>query len=340
MVDALHFAHGRGIRASWFSLAEAETLNRFLDRVDVLVIARVRYSRTVGDLIARARIRGIRVLFDCDDLVFDVRYTHLVSATLDQDTASDEHWQAWFAMVGRLQATAALCDGGITTNRQLADRMEDVVDGPVMVVQNFLNRRQQDLSERLLTRKIERRFRSDAVACVGYFSGTPTHNRDFEVAMPALLRLLESDQGVSLRIVGFMGAFRELDRFGARVQRLALQDWLNLQIKVAEVDVNIVPLQANPFTFCKSELKYFEAAVVGTFTCATPTPPFAAAIEDRVDGRLVDGLGWYQAISESIELIRDSDLYSTMARRAADRVVKRYGWDQQADAIVRALTPP
>ena len=64
-------------------------------------------------------------------------------------------------------------------------------------------------------------------------------------------------------------------RVPERIEVCPLQDFVNLQRLIGEVEINIVPLQDNAFTNCKSELKYFEAAIVETVTVATPTYTFS-----------------------------------------------------------------
>ena len=62
----------------------------------------------------------------------------------------------------------------------------------------------------------------------------------------------------------------ELSAMG-RVVREPFVDFIELQRKIAEVDVNLVPLVNNEFSNCKSELKFYEASIVGTVTCAAPS---------------------------------------------------------------------
>lgn len=178
----------------------------------MLVLARVRYDASVARLIALAHAHRVTVLFDCDDLVFDARFVHLVLDTLDQDTHSAANFDGWFAYVGRLEAVARLCDGGITTNDFLAARMTDVIRGPAAVVPNFLNRCQQRTSDVLLAEKAARGYRGDGTVGIGYFSGSPTHNRDFAIAAPAARATARRRPGDSRPHRGLHGLDRTIGR--------------------------------------------------------------------------------------------------------------------------------
>ena len=61
-------------------------------------------------MVARAHARGIPVLFDCDDLVFDVGRLHLFVDSLNLDQFSEAVWDDWFASMARIGATLRLCD--------------------------------------------------------------------------------------------------------------------------------------------------------------------------------------------------------------------------------------
>ena len=327
-----------GTGASWFERKDIPALAREVMNVDVLVICRYRYDSEVARLVARARAGGTRVLFDCDDLIFDTQQVHLLLETLDQPTDAAVHWDLWFALVGRVGATARLCQGGVTTNGFLAHRMADLLGGaPVGIIPNYLAPDQEVISRQLLDAKRRRGFHGDGRVTVGYFSGSPTHNKDFAVAAPALARLLTADPLVDLRIVGFPPPNGPLASFEGRIEIVPLQDYLNLQRVIAEVDVNIAPLRDNLFTNCKSELKFFEAAVVGTWTVATPTFTFRRAIRDGVTGRLARSHEWDTALAEAVALVRDPARYAPIAEAAAAEAYATYGWDQQAPRILDAL---
>ena len=338
MVEALRTARPR-VSATWFQVSEATALGAHLRDLDVLVLSRIRYSRTIGDLIVRARAFGVRILAECDDLVFSIRHAHLVAVNNDQPTDSHSFMDRWYAYCGRLSATVSHCDGGIATNDVLAEHMETVCGGPVAVVPNFLNREQEELSRRLLAVKQNRGFRSTGRTVIGYFSGSPTHNQDFAIALPAIKQLMAEDEEVGLRIVGFMESFSELADLGSRVERISLQNYMNLQVAVAEVDVNIAPLQLNDFTNCKSELKFFEAAAVGTYTCASPNHSFTSAISSPYQGILCEAGDWLRSLREAVAFARNSETYAGHAIATAEAVYDRYGWDRNVDAILDAVAP-
>ncbi len=337
MVQAL--ADTRDTAASWFVRAEISRLLPLIGRCDVLVVCRTRYDESVGHLLSLARSLGVHTVYDCDDLIFDPDYAHLLVHTLDQPMF-EKAWDTWFAMTARNAATLRLCDRAIVTNDFLADRLRAAAPGKdVRVVPNFLERAQLDLSLRLYEAKRASGFARDGRIHLGYFSGTPTHRRDFAVAAEALAALLRDDPRVVLRIVGFLEPTGPLADLTDRIEVFPLQDYMNLQRLIAAVEFNLVPLQHNDFTNCKSELKYFEAAVAGTATLAAPTHAFRAAISDGETGFLVPSHGWREALQAAIAGL---DAYPALAGRAFAHARDTYAPAAMLPAIRAALfgAPP
>lgn len=329
MIECLTALPELGISAAWFSLADLPHFERFVDRADALVLCRTQYADDVSRMISRAKARGVRVLFDVDDLVFDTDYTHLILDTLDQNTTGDHVWNFWFAYIGRIGAALRQCDGVITTNEFLADRVKDFAPKlKTYVIPNFFNRRQQEESESLWMQKRTAHFARNEYLHIGYFSGTPTHNRDFAIAADSLAKILAEDSRVVLRVVGFLDPRGPLLPFKDQIEILPLQDFVQLQRLIAEVEINIAPLQNNAFTNCKSELKYFEAAIVGTATIASPNFTFARSIQHGSTGMLANSYEWLTALRTAIRLVDNRDEYAAMAERSFDIVQERYGWNR------------
>ncbi len=340
MINALEADSEREVSASWFGPEDLPYVQAILGKIDTLVIARFRYTPELHCLVERARQLGVKVLFDSDDLVFDVDYAALVADTSAQDITASSTWDYWFAYMGRLNATARLCDGGITTNPYLAVRMKKTMNGkPVCVIPNFLHRQQQTYSSLLLERKRENGWLRSGPITIGYFSGSPSHRRDFAVAGPALERLLDSNSTVNVRIVGYLDETGPLQRFKDRIEVFPFMDFIGLQRVISEVEINIAPLQENEFTNCKSELKFFEAAAVGTWTIASPTSTFRAAIKDGETGRLARAHEWDDALNEAVDLASCSDKYSEHCEAASESAYGNYGWNKLTQKIVDATLP-
>jgi glycosyltransferase involved in cell wall biosynthesis len=320
--------------ASYFFLDDLHRLGEIVELADLLILCRMRYERRVNHLITTFRARGKRVLFDVDDLVFDPDYTHLVCETLDQPMRENAEWDGWFAYVSRIGAALRLCDGGITTNAHLARRLRDFADLPVTVVPNFMNREQLAMSEGVFAAKRSQRPAQDGSIALGYFSGSPTHNRDFAMVVPAIATLLAEDPRLSIVVVGYMDEAPQLQTFGDRVKREPFHDFINLQRLIGTVEFNLMPLQNNTFTNCKSELKYFEAAAVGTQSIASPTYTYERAIRHGVNGYLARAHEWYGVIKAALDRL---DAYTAMAVRAHDDALAKYGWFNQRQVIVAAL---
>lgn len=322
------------VSAGYFFLDDLPLVPDLADRAELLVICRTRYDHRVAQLIASFRARGRRVLYDTDDLVFDPAYAHLLVTTLDLDPRDPRVWNDWFAYTARLGATLAACDGAITTTPALAERLRACADVPVAIVPNFLNREQLALSDRLFEAKAEARLGEDGLVHLGYFSGSPSHNRDFAMVVPALQTLLDENPELGVVVVGFIEPGPALERFGSRVRKVDFQDYVNLQRLIARVEYNLMPLQYNVFTHCKSELKYFDAAVVGTVSVASPTASYRAAIRHGDNGWLAQSHQWLAVLRQALS---ERDGYRAMAERAHADARQRYAWTNQRATILAAL---
>ena len=324
-----------GASACWFGAADWDRMGRVVDACDVLVLCRNSlYRDRLAQVAAMARARGRPVLFDCDDLVFDPAYVHLIMDTLAQDTDDAALLDHWFAYIGRIGATYRLCDGALVTNAFLAERAKAWSGKPVRVLQNALNREQEEVSRAVWEAKAQSGWAQDGRRHLGYFSGSPSHNRDFGLIAGAIGRVMDDYPDVWLRVVGYLDDVPALARHRARIEALPMQDFLNLQREIGAVEVNLVPLQDNDFTNCKSELKWFEAAVVGTLTVATPTFAYRGAIRHGETGWLAGAHEWEEVLRSVLDGQAGHQAVLEAARAEA---LSRFGWERQAEGIAAAL---
>jgi glycosyltransferase involved in cell wall biosynthesis len=332
MIEALKFAEPRA-SAAWFCYADQDGLERAINDADVLVLCRSMYNHKLACLVEIARRRGCRVLFDIDDLVFDPKYVHLIMDTL-ATPRGEEFWIDWFGLTGRHGAVLKLCDAAITTNAFLAARISDYSGLHASVVPNFMNHEQITLSRRIFDEKMASGFSRNNQIHIGYFSGTPTHNNDFALAADPVARLMASDPRIVLRVVGFLDVPPVLAPYKHRIEFHPLQDFLNLQTLIGGTEINLIPLQDNTFTNCKSELKWFEAAAVGTISVASPTFTLGAAIRHGETGFLATSYAWESTLREVLLSFSD---YARVACAAAEDAFARYSPEAQATAIQQAL---
>jgi len=164
---------------------------------------------------------------------------------------------------------------------------------------------------------------------LGYFSGSATHDEDWRAIEPAVTALMHRDPRVELWLVGPLSTSTVLDRFGDRVTRVLPVPWQDLPQLLAQVDVNLAPLEATPFTAGKSAIKWLEAALVGTPTIATATPPFRDAVVDGETGLLVEpGADWSDALARVCDEPHVARLWGVQSRSSA---LSAYSPEMQAD---------
>lgn len=332
MVQALN-THCEDISASYFSSDEWSELDKILEDLDALVISRARYTGELNQLVTRARGLGKTVFYDVDDLIFDPDYTHLIVHSLDLPR-TDQTWDYWFAFISRIRAAMKLCDRAITTNQFLAENITEYFDKPAHVIPNFMNDEQLSISRDIFEKKSESGWLRDGTITLGYFSGTQTHNKDFEIASTALAELLRTDKRLRLQIGGHLQIRGPIANFSDRIDFMPFTDFVNLQASVGRVDVNIVPLQQNIFSNCKSELKYFEAAAVGTITVATPTYTYANAIADGENGFLAESYAWCEKLQQALaSFSQTNERYVEIAQKAASDVLGKFTGKSQSDSL-------
>lgn len=322
-------------RGVYFYNNELENVKQYLDDVDLLVVARFRWCFELEEFIDLAKGKDIKVAFEIDDMVYNTKYIPIIVNTLSVGMSNQEDYNYWFAYTSRLKATALKCDAIITTNDFLAEKMHEDLNIDAYVLQNFINRQQEEISERYYQQKAGMYYGDKFV--IGYFSGTPSHINDFMVVAPEIKKLLERYEDIVLRIVGFMempDSMIDLEERG-RIERVPLVNFLELQKEIAEVDVNIAPLVNNEFSNCKSELKFFEAAIVGTITCATPSNTFKNSIQDGVTGYLCERGKWFQTL-EQLYLNRKSNS-SNIIKDAKKYCIDRYAYYNQTANIESVL---
>ena len=121
-----------------------------------------------------------------------------------------------------------------------------------------------------------------------------------------------------------------------RIEWRSLQPLASLPLEMARFDVNLAPLEyGNPFCEAKSELKFFEAALVGVPTIASPTGPFRRAIDHGKTGYLAATANdWYVYLKQ---LTEDVALRDRIAHDAYHAVLAAFGPMRRTIQFARTL---
>ena len=321
---------------AYFQYNERSVLLDILPYIDIIVFIRCPWDNKMDDFIKKARTYHIPLVYDVDDLIYSSKYMPEVVHALGLE--QEQELNFWFGLTNRNQMIAMCCDAFITTNEFLAKFLEEDFHKPVFVMNNYLNWYQEKVSEEYFTEKYFRRKPEENFK-IGYFSGSPTHNRDLLVLMPELKEFLLKYRDAVLEIVGYMELpklYHSLVDQG-RICFIPLQPFMRLQYEQAKVDLNIVPLEKNIFTDCKSELKYFESAIVGTITAASPSFSYANAIENGYNGYLCQPGEWFSLFEKRYHETQDYAENRKIQQRIRDCALKKYLCTAQVKRIEEML---
>jgi glycosyltransferase involved in cell wall biosynthesis len=242
----------------------------------VLVIHRAPWDERLACLLESARASGIRAFYDIDDLVFEPMAIPWVRGV---SRLSESERDLYEDGVRRYYRALRSCDGVLTTTRALATYA--AAEGvPAFVHRNGLDQRSLDTAE---ASRQARRSRQEVVLYYG--AGTATHDVDFQACAPALARLLSRHSHAQLMVQGDVRLMDRLEAFGQRVRRWPWMPWPDYIWGLAQADVNLAPLElGNPYSEVKSELKWFEAGILGVPTVASATSAFSEVIRQGENG--------------------------------------------------------
>lgn len=317
---------------AYFELNDVSELMNDLEYIDVLVMIRCAWEFELEMLINRAKSEKIRICYDVDDLIYSPKYMPIVIDTLGLNRGGE--WDFWFGLTARNWLIINSCDAVITTNGYLAEYLKTDIKKPIYIIKNYINWIQECVSNEYFIQK--QNLKSEDSFEIGYFSGSPTHMNDVMVIMPEIEEFLYKYRDAVFKIVGYGMSFPEKYQYlitKKQIKFVPFQTFVGLQYEQAKVDVNVVPLVNNEFSNCKSELKYFENAIVGTITCATPSYTYSRAIKNGVNGYLCEKGEWLP----TLEKIYDQGKQLEQQQYIREEALKEYSYRNQIDEVEQVL---
>jgi glycosyltransferase involved in cell wall biosynthesis len=300
--------------------------------IDVVVLWRVPFSSHIEGIMTVTHEEGGVVIFDVDDLMFrpELAVAKVIDGIRSQNF-SETDTQALFQKIADSLRASDL----VTCPTEELAHEARLLGRPAYVLPNGFDRASHDVAR--AARRDWARL-GDELPRIGYAGGSRTHQRDFAVALPAIVRLLAEMPDLRLTVfrdpssgegLVLLHEFPELMALEDRIEWRDMVALADLPKEMARFTVNIAPLEpGNPFCEAKSELKFFEAALAGVPTVASPTGPFARAIQHGETGFLAQTEEeWYQALDC---LLRDSAKRARVAQAAYHVCLGRFGPEARA----------
>ncbi len=267
----------------------------YVGKYRVFVFFRCPYTDIVGRFIDEAKRLHKLVIFDVDDLVIDKSYTEEIEYIR---LMSEDQRSLYYEGLELIRKTLMLCDIAITTTDRLAEELKHYVP-EVYINRNTASERMISLSEEAYVEHNKKDV-SDFVT-LAYFSGSITHDQDFNIILPAVIKCMEAHKNVQLMIVGELTVPEVLKPYLDRIVYEQFVDWEKLPALIAKADINLAPLKCDIFNEAKSENKWTEAALVRVPTIASDWGAFRSMIKNNETGILCSNTeDWCKAINSLV----------------------------------------
>ena len=303
------------VNASEFSLAQAQYASH-------IIIYRAPWSTQLQLLCDLAREEHKPIYFDIDDLVFDTLYTDQLSYTQGLSEKEKGNYDAGVKNYGKMLAA---CDGAITSTTQLKEELIKYKD-TVLLNRNLASSELIAVSSQFLKED----FGADDRIKIGYFSGSISHNENFELIKPAIKEVLDNYPFVELHIVGHLDIPQDMKQYTQRIIIHEYVDWKALPQLISQVDINLAPLVDSVFNRAKSEIKWIEAALVKVPTIASHIGAFADMMIDGQTGLLAKDGEWKEKLES---LILSADLRRELAENAYAFVLENCSLDKKDEMV-------
>lgn len=293
---------------------ETKKLPRKIDWEEWAAVAvyRCRAIERLPEFIADAKAHGVPAVYDIDDYIFEYE------AISDLPFLKDEEYRDFDVYSRNIHQCMEQCDRILVSTEHLRQAALQAFPGkPVYVNRNAASAEMLILSAMAQRKK----DRTGKRLILGYFSGSNTHSRDFELISDLLLKFLKRHGEACLKIVGCL----ELpDCFGQvqdQIIREGFMEWQKLPESIAQVDINLMPLEDSFFHRCKSENKWMEAALARVPTIGSWNGEIAGATMPGENILLCKSQGEW---AESLELLAgDPALRRRIAESAFQYVTER-----------------
>ena len=294
-----------------------------IKKFKVFIFQRVVFNKHLKKILRMIKQEGKTVIFETDDLVFDPQYFSYMNHTM---TAQEKKW--YTNGIGReFLEDSYIKDCVVSTDYLKQAMLQKYPHKQVFVSYNKLNQKQIQWANQALEKKDKIKVQDDKVR-IGYFSGSKSHDKDFDVVKNALLKILQENKNAILVIVGYLKLSSDFETVKDQIEMKNFVSLKKLATLILNCDINLAPLEiANPFCQAKSGLKFFEAGILEVPTIASATGSFKQLIKNGENGFLAENENdWYKYLTA---LIKDKKLRSQIGETARKDSLKKHTTQQK-----------
>ena len=314
-----------------FTSAETPLILSYLSHISAVVFQRATLDNDTNNFAFACKHYGVPLIYDIDDLIYNANCI-LDYVTNIGLTPNVGNMNIHFGLAGGHTQVARQCDAFMTTTTYLRDHLIEDFGKKTYVIPNYFNKQQEACSKIA----VDERVYDKSKYYIGYFSGSDSHQNDFGVCREAVIRMLKKYSDVYLKIVGFMNLDGELAKLKdeGRVIFKPACSYEELQYEIAEVDLNIAPLINYYFNDCKSELKFFESALVKVPSAVSAVGVYKDIIKDGENGFLCRDIDWFDTL-ETAYLNRG--LTASITENAYKYAIEHYHYDLFAPVLEKTF---
>lgn len=256
-----------------------------IDQADLVLIQRdfPRFTRAWGEVLLRARQQGKPVVYETDDLLFELSTEHPSYNDLTLYTIP----LLWAIQEADLATTSTPC---------LAHRLQPF-QANIQILPNYLN-------DHIWKLRPPQRSKAGDKVIIG-FMGSKSHRQDLGSIVPVLQNIRQRYNGsVMLRFWGCMPPQELLGQPDVDWTPLDIQDYAQFAdyFNRQHIDIAIAPLEDNLLNQAKSPIKFLEYSALGAAGVFSRLPPYASIVQDGENGYLCNHLDeWEACLAELIE---------------------------------------
>ncbi|HHE45837.1 MAG TPA: glycosyltransferase family 1 protein [Candidatus Moranbacteria bacterium] len=214
--------------------ADNPHLIKMASKFDIFIFHRVVYNNAIKNLIQKIKKQKKEIIFDTDDLVYDPNFLVYMDYFKKISAVEKELYKKG---IGSEIINNPYVKIATTPVEFLAEKIRQK-GKKVFIVPNRLSNKEIALAEKIL--KGEKK--KDNFIRIGYFSGTLSHNKDFAMIVPALIKIIERYPQVKLCLAGPLEIDKSLNKFKKKIEGIPFVSRDKYFNNLSQVDINLAPL--------------------------------------------------------------------------------------------------